>query len=1031
MDLTTMDRRGFLKTMGAAGALTVAGAGLQLQAGEAFAADVAFPAPVKGQPVEAKVDVATGEVTVNEDVVVRYSTCLGCYCDCGNRVKIDRETGRVLGVGGNPYHPSCAYPTMKFEAPLMDAYRSMSFANGHGNATRGTMCARGQATWNAYSQPDRVSVPLKRAGKRGEGKWKPISWDDLIKEVTEGGKLFADLGENTDIEGFKALHDNTTPLNPDCPDLGPISNQIVLMGGRSDGRSGMGSRFTSTFGSINQFGHGSACGGAQWAKKMTELRDLPAISDVDYCEYLLWMGSFPGATGNSFQGTAKRAAKRLATGECTMDVLDPVLGNGNVTPTMPGINWVPIKTTTNAAFSCAAVQWMIKNDSYNKEFLAYPNFKAAWDGGYASFSNAAHLVIVDESSENFNKLLRADAAGLSTPGETGSDGKPLTYYAVIDKATGKPAVNTEVSQADIMFEGEVNGIKVRTAFKMMEESVNEHTIEEYAEICGVPASEIERIAKEFTSHGTKASARLMGGSACQTGIDTTFAYRILNAMVGSCEMLGGAGPCNMGAAATGKGARYDLGTLKGKPDMSKATLISRNGKMWEQTDEYKNRIAAGEKDPKPKLPWFAMGTGADNQALVSVVNQYPYQCKILLYWMKSALTSIPGAMRDEVIEKLKDPAVVPLVISCDVVVGEDTQYADYIVPDTNPYESFGVLDMEGWSGYGDAVRWPVTTPATLEISKDRYACWETFAVDVSERLGGLPGWGKNAMTDMDGVSYDFNDPSDYFVKAIANLAYDKTAVADIAEEEIRMQALDTLPEGWKASVKAEEWPKVLNVMSRGSRFEPIENSDDGTGRNAYAKKSFECYIWGEMRAASKNPYSSKWPSGTLHYSPQKLIDDRTLDEAFGEDKYPFVSTNYKPRFRSISMLANSPIMRDLCEHNYLEINDEDAANLGISDGDTVNVTNPSGDVMTGEAWVRGGVAKGTFAVAYGYGHRAYGAQDVEIDGVMTKGDPAIGAGVHLATMTDPSLGDGTVFLLADNEGSTPARSGGMYRIEKA
>ena len=124
-------------------------------------------------------------------------------------------------------------------------------------------------------------------------------------------------------------------------------------------------------------------------------------------------------------------------------------------------------------------------------------------------------------------------------------------------------------------------------------------------------------------------------------------------------------------------------------------------------------------------------------------------------------------------------------------------------------------------------------------------------------------------------------------------------------------------------------------------------------------------------------------------------------------------------------------MRDLCEHNYLEINDEDAANLGISDGDTVNVTNPSGDVMTGEAWVRGGVAKGTFAVAYGYGHRAYGAQDVEIDGVMTKGDPAIGAGVHLATMTDPSLGDGTVFLLADNEGSTPARSGGMYRIEKA
>ena len=30
------------------------------------------------------------------------------------------------------------------------------------------------------------------------GKWKPISWDQLIKEVTEGGKLFADIAEYID-----------------------------------------------------------------------------------------------------------------------------------------------------------------------------------------------------------------------------------------------------------------------------------------------------------------------------------------------------------------------------------------------------------------------------------------------------------------------------------------------------------------------------------------------------------------------------------------------------------------------------------------------------------------------------------------------------------------------------------------------------------------------------------------------------------------------------------------------------------------
>ena len=82
------------------------------------------------------------------------------------------------------------------------------------------------------------------------------------------------------------------------------------------------------------------------------------------------MGEFPGATGNSFQGIAKRTATRLENGECKMDVLDPALGNGNVTPTMQGINWVPIKAATNNAFSCAAIQWIVDNKAYNEEFVS-------------------------------------------------------------------------------------------------------------------------------------------------------------------------------------------------------------------------------------------------------------------------------------------------------------------------------------------------------------------------------------------------------------------------------------------------------------------------------------------------------------------------------------------------------------------------------------------------------------------------------------------------------------------------------------
>ena len=179
-----------------------------------------------------------------------------------------------------------------------------------------------------------------------------------------------------------------------------------------------------------------------------------------------------------------------------------------------------------------------------------------------------------------------------------------------------------------------------------------------------------------------------------------------------------------------------------------------------------------------------------------------------------------------------------------------------------------------------------------------------------------------------------------------------------------------------------------------------------------------------------SPYTGEKLSGTLTNDPERFADNSTLEDHYSREEYPFRSTNYKPRFRSISFLANSPIMRDLCDHNYLELNRDDAKALGIKDGDTIKITNPSGDVMEGEAMVRGGIAEGTFGVAYGYGHRAYGAQDVAIEGEETrKGDPAIGSGIHLQTMLDPTISE--IYPLADPEGTSPGRSGGMYKIEKA
>ena len=52
-------------------------------------------------------------------------------------------------------------------------------------ATRGKLCPKGLASFLGIYDPERISFPLKRVGKRGDGRWKSISWDEAIAEVAQ------------------------------------------------------------------------------------------------------------------------------------------------------------------------------------------------------------------------------------------------------------------------------------------------------------------------------------------------------------------------------------------------------------------------------------------------------------------------------------------------------------------------------------------------------------------------------------------------------------------------------------------------------------------------------------------------------------------------------------------------------------------------------------------------------------------------------------------------------------------------------
>lgn len=723
------------------------------------------------------------------------------------------------------------------------------------------------------------------------------------------------------------------------------------------------------------------------------------------------------------QAIGRQAANRVANGDIKISVVDPIMIGGAVTPLYDGIEWVPIKPATDAAFGMGIIRWIIENERYNKEFLSSPNYDAAVSKGYNSWCNAAYLVIEDPDHPNYRKMLRAEDLGI----EVGEDEKDI--FIVIDENTKEPVRFDETDTADILFNGTVKGangeeIAVKTAFVKLKESALEYSLEEYSAACNVPVDKIIEMAKEYTSHGTKVSIDGMGNTAAANGSAAVMVHYTLMALVGAYNMKGGVIPRRVSYKSVSTGPRYNISAIPGAPKVT-GLRISRTGIRYEDTSEYKNKVARGENPYPSKLPWHPVGGASDSQAIFSIVNKYPYQAKIIFNWMANPLMAVPAAAREEVIEELKKPEVVPLIVSCDCYMGEMTALADYIIPDTTPYESWGCANIEGnFSGKGTTVRWPVVEPATPKLDDGRHICFETYLIDVAKRIG-LPGFGDKAISDADGNPLPLNSREDFYLRAIANVAYDIEPVSDISKEEMELQDLESVKTQWADILTEEEWPKVLKVLSRGGRFEEYGVGFDGE-RHIYPYTGI-INIYVERFATSRNSITGQYYSGVPGWRPEAFSDGTLLTEAFPESEWPFKAANRKPKFRSVSMLINSSSLRDICKHNFVEMNTEDAKALGIKTMDKVRVIPATGGEFVGYALVRPGIAKGTIGVAFGYGHWEYGTRKFEIDG-QEHGYEDPENGVHLMNLFDPTVKG--LFSFSESSTGTANRNGGAFRVEK-
>ena len=319
--------------------------------------------------------------------------------------------------------------------------------------------------------------------------------------------------------------------------------------------------------------------------------------------------------------------------------------------------------------------------------------------------------------------------------------------------------------------------------------------------------------------------------------------------------------------------RYDLLSFPGmvKPG---GVMISRERFPYEKTTEYKSKVAHGENPYPTKLPWHPFGFSLDNQALFSAIHRYPYQCKIYVNCYSNPIYGTPSMYRAEVVKELQKTSNIPLFISIDAVIGETTALADYVVPDTGFYEHWAMAFIRGQiKTKMTSVRWPVIRPLTSKGS-DQPMCMESFLIDIAKRLG-LPGFGKDAITDTAGQKWPLDRREDYFLKAVANIAFDDTAVPDVSPEDGQVADLDSATAAWQDCLKPEEWKKVKFVLARGGRFEPDTNSHQGNKMRYGAP--LPILIYSEKMATSKNSITGEYFEG-VPASDRRSLCRRSLSQ---------------------------------------------------------------------------------------------------------------------------------------------------------
>jgi anaerobic selenocysteine-containing dehydrogenase len=438
------------------------------------------------------------------------------------------------------------------------------------------------------------------------------------------------------------------------------------------------------------------------------------------------------------------------------------------------------------------------------------------------------------------------------------------------------------------------------------------TPERASEVCGIPAEDVRRIARELASADAAACYARIGTCTQEFGTVASWLVDVVNVITGNLDRPGGA--MFTRAAA---GAR----NTSGRPGIGRGVKISR----WQ------SRVR-GLPETFGELPVACLAEEIETPG--------EGQVRALVTYAGNPARSTPNTERlERAFEQLD------FMVSIDIYLNETTRHASMILPGSSPLErshyDIGLYQL--------AVRNVANfSPPLFDSPADRPQDWQ-----IMLRLAGIFG-GQGADADLGAL--------DGFVAA--------AAVAEAAKGDGALADRD--PQDVLAALEPRDGPeRLLDLLLRTG---PYGGGFGGSGGLTLEKLEQSPHGIDLGPLESRIPEVLRTASGKIELAPPEIVADvERLRERLVPRNGAIVLIGRRELRSNNSWMHNLNVLVKGKERCTMHIHPDDAARLGLADGGNARVRSRVGEVDV-PVEVTDAIMPGVVSIPHGWGHDAPGAR---------------------------------------------------------